>query len=264
MAQPGWISGALGLLSLVAVGCSDERSALLPASDASSAPRADADPPRPLRVQLFSRTSGYRHDAIEPAQRVLARGASARGELLRMTEDPGALADALGDSDVVVFLLTTGDVLDDVQQQAFEAYVRAGGGFVGVHSASDTEYDWPFYGELIGAWFASHTAVLPGRVIVEASTHPTAAAIPDPWQLAEEWYDFKENPRERPGTEIVLRADETSYEGGKMGSDHPIAWARELDAGRAYYTGLGHPVESWQDPVLVAHVEAAIRWAAHR
>lgn len=247
----------LSLLAIVAAtGCGDE--------GAGARVDSGTEPVAPLRVQVFSRTTGYRHEAIEPAQRALRRGASERGEEMPSTEDPAVLVDGLADSDVIVFLMTTGDVLDDAQQHAFEAYIRGGGGYVGVHSATDTEYDWPFYGELIGAWFASHTGVVSGRVVVEASSHPTAAFLPSSWERHEEWYDFKQNPRERPGTQVVLRVDESSYSGGKMGPDHPIAWAREIDRGRAYYTAFGHPPEAWDDPLLVRHVEAAIRWAARR
>jgi type 1 glutamine amidotransferase len=271
--------GLLLVAALAAIGCGDDEAVTPPPHDAAADVRPSAmpgdaggdsggdsagEPVSTLRVQVFSRTTGFRHESIEPAQRALSRVAAERGDSLRLTEDPTELISGLSDTDVVVFLMTTGDVLDDGQQRAFEAYVRGGGGYVGVHSAADTEYDWPFYGELIAAWFTSHPAVMPGRVIVEAHMHPAAEFLPATWEHAEEWYDFKQNPRARAGTEIVLRVDETSYSGGQMGPDHPIAWAREIDRGRAFYTALGHPPEAWEEPLLVRHVAAAIRWAARR
>jgi type 1 glutamine amidotransferase len=158
--------------------------------------------------------------------------------------------------------MTTGDVLNDAQQDAFEHFMRGGGGFVGVHSAADTEYDWPFYGELIVGWFASHPVVQEARVVVQAPEDGVVSFLPNPWQHRDEWYNFRVNPRGR--AKILLSVDETSYGGGTMGQDHPIAWHRELGRGRALYTALGHPDEAWQEAALLQHIEAALRWAGHR
>ena len=216
----------------------------------------------PLRIVLFSRTIGFRHTSIEPAQKALASWLDSASYTLRTTEDAGELIKRLPESDVVVFLMTTGDVLDAAQQDAIEHFVRDGGGFVGVHSAADTEYDWPFYGELIVAWFESHPVVQEARVVVQAAGNPVVSFLPKPWQHRDEWYNFRINPRGR--AEILLSVDEASYEGGTMGKDHPIAWRREVGRGRALYTALGHPDEAWQESALLQHVEAALRWAGHR
>ena len=140
--------------------------------------------------------------------------------------------------------------------------MRSGGGFVGVHAVVDTEYEWPFYGSLVGARFRSHPAVQPARVIVEDGSHPTTAFLPALWERSDEWYDFDHNPRAQ--VEVLLRVDERSYSGALQGEDHPIAWSHSIDRGRAFYTALGHTVESWSEPLFLRHVEEALRWAAGR
>jgi type 1 glutamine amidotransferase len=226
--------------------------------DASEAPRSG-----PLEVQVFTRTLGFRHTSIG-AGLALFEEFARRGEIaLRATEDGADLVRGLAEVEVVVFLSTTGDVLDGAQQDALESFVRAGGGFVGLHSATDTEYEWPFYAELLGARFESHPAVQSARIVVEAADHPATDFLPAIWERADEWYDFDRNPR-ASGVTVLLRLDETSYEGGKDGADHPIAWSRAVGRGRSFYTALGHTEESWGEPLFVQHVEGALRWAAGR
>jgi type 1 glutamine amidotransferase len=227
-------------------------------------PGAQPDAALPaLRVVLFSRTAGYRHgESIAAGQAVLQAWAHREPASLIATEDSAQLLAALPNTDVVVFLLTTGDVLNDTEQAAFEAFIRGGGGFVGIHSAADTEYEWPFYGELVGAWFDSHPALQPARIHVEAAQHPTAAGLPETWERTDEWYNFRSNPR--PNVDVVLTLDETSYSGGTMGADHPIAWSHSVGQGRAFYTGLAHAADAWQEPLLCQHIENALRWAGGR
>jgi len=154
------------------------------------------------RVLLFSKTAGFRHDSIPAAVEALRDEGGRAGFDVRATEDAAVFTDAgLTAVDVVVFLSTTGDVLDDDQQAAFERFIRAGGGFVGVHAAADTEYDWPWYGRLVGAYFAGHPAVQPARVVVADRGHPSTSMLPLHWTRTDEWYSYKVNPR---GTVHVL------------------------------------------------------------
>jgi type 1 glutamine amidotransferase len=213
-------------------------------------------------VLVFSRTTGYRHASIEDGTKALSRLALERGWHLESTEDPTKFTDAgLSRFDVVVFLSTTGDVLDPSQERAFERFIQTGKGYVGVHAASDTEYDWPWYGGLVGAYFRAHPAVQAADVYVE-SGHPTTQGLPAPWTRTDEWYAFDENPRGK--VEVLLTVDESSYDPGQgtMGDDHPIAWLHEYDGGRAFYTALGHTRESYAEPAFVEHLAAAIEWAA--
>ena len=216
-----------------------------------------------FRVLLFSRTAGYRHDSIPAAIGAFMELQSDGNYQAESSEDPATFtADSLGRFQVVVFLMTTGDVLDADQQAAFEAWINQGGSYLGVHSASDTEYNWPFYGTLVGAYFARHPDIQQATVAIEASDHPAVAGLASPWSRRDEWYDFQSNPR---GTVTVLATvDEASYTGGTMGSDHPIVWAHETAAGgRALYTGMGHTTESYAEPAFRQHLLSALRWLGY-
>ena len=138
----------------------------------------------------------------------------------------------------MVFLSTTGDVLTPEQQAAFEDYIRNGGGYVGIHSAADTEYDWAWYGGLVGAYFLSHPAPQDATLLVEDRTHESTAHLGDTWQRFDEWYDFRDNPRDR--VHVLMSVDPATLVESQMPDDHPIAWCHDYDGGRAWYTALGH------------------------
>lgn len=243
-------------------GCGATNPAALPPP---ACPAATADT---FNVLLFSRTAGFRHDSIPAAIAALRSLQATGGYQAAATENPDTFtAEGLSCYQVVVFLLTTGDVLNDAQQAAFEGWVNAGGGYVGVHSASDTEYDWPFYGDLVGAYFLQHPAVQQASVSVDpgATDHPltTAAALPSPWVHADEWYDFRSNPR--PRVTVLDTVDESTYSGGTMGADHPISWVHATPGGgRAFYTALGHTKDSYADPLFQRFLMGALRWVAGR
>jgi type 1 glutamine amidotransferase len=131
---------------------------------------------------------------------------------------------------------------------------------VGVHSASDTGYDWPFYGELAGTYFAGHPEIQPATVHVEDRVHPATSDLPEVWPRTDEWHNFRANPR--GSVHVLATVDEGTYSGGSMGADHPIAWCREFAGGRAFYTAGGHTRESYAEPLFLAHLTGAIRWAA--
>ena len=214
-------------------------------------------------VLVFSKTEGFRHSSIEPAIAALKSLGDEAGFAVVATEDAAVFAPPfLGGFEVVVFLNTTLDVLDSLQQVAFQSYIRAGGGFVGIHAAADTEYDWSWYGELVGAYFESHPPVQPAEVLFTDRAHPATASLPLRWQHTDEWYNYDINPR--ADVHVVAVVDERTYEGGTMGHDHPIAWAHEFEGGRAFYTGLGHTAESYSEPLMLQHLRGAIAWAAGR
>ena len=163
-----------------------------------------------LRVLVFSKTAGFRHDSIPAGIAAIQSLAPQHCFAVETTEDASQFNPTnLARFRVVVFLCTTGDVLDPAQQFAFEDWFRAGNGWVGVHSATDTEYTWPFYGQLIaGAYFAGHPAIQPATIIVENPNHPSTAHLPSPWARTDEWYNFQVNPR--PLAKILLRLDEST------------------------------------------------------
>jgi type 1 glutamine amidotransferase len=207
---------------------------------------------------VYTRTTDYRHDSIPAGVAALRT----LGDFtVDATEDPAALEEPLDHYAAVVFLSTSGEVLTPAGRQRLAAYVEAGGGFVGVHAAACTEYDWPYYGELLGARFDRHPAFQPGRAVIEDHDHPATRHLPAVWEFTDEWYDFRTNPR-AVGVRVLLSADESSYEGGGMGPDHPLAWCRDQGAGRVFYTALGHAAEAYDDPAFRAHLRGGITWAA--
>jgi type 1 glutamine amidotransferase len=213
-------------------------------------------------VLAFSRTTGYRHDSIPAAIELLRRSGAANGFDVTATEDPSTFSDSsLASFKVVVFLLTTGTVLDLNQRAAFERFVGRGGGFVGVHSAADTEYDWAWYGKLLGAWFRVHPAIQQATVSVEDTSHPSTARVPKQWIRTDEWYDFRSNPRS--SVHVLLNVNEATYKGGGMGIDHPIAWCHEFGGGRSWYTAMGHTKDAYtDDEAFATHLAGGIAWSS--
>ncbi|MFC4590023.1 ThuA domain-containing protein [Sphaerisporangium corydalis] len=213
------------------------------------------------KVLVFSKTAAFRHDSIPAGiQAIRDLGASANFTV-DATEDGNAFTTAnLGQYAAVVFLSTTGDVLNAAQQTAFESYVASGKGFVGVHAAADTEYDWPFYGQLVGAWFSSHPAIQPATVKVEDRAHAGTAHLGQSLTRTDEWYNYRTNPRTT--AHVLATLDESSYSGGTMSGDHPTTWCKAYGGGRSFYTGGGHTIESYAESGFRAQLLGGIRYAA--
>lgn len=238
-------------IAALAAGC------LVVGTLAGPARAAAADPS--IKVLVFSKTAGFRHDSIPDGIRAISELGAEHGFKVDASENAGVFtARNLARYRAVVFLNTTGDVLDGGQQAAFESYIRNGGGFVGVHSAADSEYDWPFYGGLIGAYFRSHPQIQDATVTVEDRAHDSTAHLGATWPRNDEWYNYRTNPR--PNVHVLASLDEGSYTGGDMG-DHPIAWCQDHQGGRAWYTGGGHTRESYADPAFRRHILGGIRYA---
>ncbi|MGW1778065.1 ThuA domain-containing protein [Streptomyces sp. NPDC002143] len=209
------------------------------------------------RLLVYTRTTAYRHDSIPDA---VAAVRALDEFAVHHTEDPADLEASLDGYAAVVFLSTSGEVLTSAGRQRLAQYVEAGGGFAGVHAAACTEYDWPYYGELLGARFARHPQYQPGKAVIEDHDHPATRSLPTVWDFTDEWYDFRANPRGQ--VRVLAVVDESSYEGGGMGADHPLVWCREQGQGRVFYTALGHAAEAYRDPDYLAHLRGGITWAA--
>ncbi|WP_225947174.1 ThuA domain-containing protein [Plantactinospora soyae] len=228
---------------------------------ASAAPPPNAVSAAPLsRILVFSKTAGFRHSAIPTGIAAIRQLGTANGFTVDATEDASAFTSAnLARYQAVVWLSTTGDVLDDAQQAAFQAYVGAGGGYVGVHAAADTEYGWSWYGGLVGAWFDSHPATQSATIRVEDRGNASTAHLPPTWTRTDEWYNYRTNPR--GAVKVLASLDESSYSGGNMG-DHPITWCQNYAGGRSWYTGLGHTEQTYADPNFTRMLLGGIRIAA--
>lgn len=212
-------------------------------------------------ILVYTRTLGFRHASIQDGIKALAELGQLHGFDVYATDDPGVFREQeLSRYAAVVFLSTTGDVLDSMGENALRSYVEAGGGFVGVHAAADTEYDWPWYGELLGTWFRTHPATQSAVVRIVDSTHASTEGLPTVWERVDEWYDFVDDPSDR--VHVLAVVDETSYTGGSMGAEHPISWYRTVAAGRTWYTAMGHTSESFAEPSFRDHLLGGVLWAA--
>jgi len=216
----------------------------------------------PVRVLMLTATAGFRHDSIATARQVLTSLSSSTGGFsLTLTEDVASLsASSLAAYDVLAFVLTSGELdFSPVQKNAITDFVSDGKGFIGIHSASDTLYEWPDYGRLVGAYFKEHPWTQSAGVIVENTTHPATSGLGDRFSLLEEYYTFRDNPRGR--VQVLLKLDPISV--GAAG-DYPLAWAQSFGSGRAYYNALGHFSETWTDQRFQRQLLGAIRWTAKR
>jgi cytochrome c len=214
-----------------------------------------------FNVLVFHRTAGFAHESISAGITSLTELGVTGGFSVTATEDPLVFADdSLAAFQVIVFLNTTGDILLPEQEQAMERFIQASGGFVGVHAAADTEYEWAWYGGLVGAYFKSHPAPQPGRVELPPVEHPITADVPGEFEVNEEWYDFQSLPS--PSVTVLATVDELSYTGGTMGEVHPVVWAHEYDGGRATYLAFGHDAAAFSEPTIRRLLGQAVEWAA--
>jgi len=211
------------------------------------------------KVLLFSKTAEFRHTSIEKGIESLTQLFEMNGIDVDTTENAEYfIEDSLKQYSAVIFLSTTGNVLNDIQQTAFQRYIQAGGGFVGIHSATDTEYHWPWYNKLVGAYFDGHPPIQDAILEVIAKEDPCCRHLPESWALNEEWYNFKSI---NPNVEVLLEIDESSYEGGKNGAHHPMAWRHHFDGGRSFYTALGHKEETFDNVLFLQHIFAGVEFA---
>jgi glucose/arabinose dehydrogenase/type 1 glutamine amidotransferase/cytochrome c551/c552 len=213
------------------------------------------------RILVFSKTMGFKHGSIPKGLEAIQK----LGEENKFLVDTTKNAEVFNDEDLkkysaIVFLSTTGNILDAKQEAAFERYIQAGGGFVGVHAATDTEYDWGWYGKLVGAYFESHPAGTPeADFIIKDHTFGATNMFTDSvWHRTDELYNFK---KLNPEVNVLMTVDETTYEGGKNGAHHPMSWYHEYDGGRAFYTALGHTDESFSEALYLKHLLGGIQYA---
>lgn len=214
------------------------------------------------KVLVFSKTKGWHHTSIPFGIAAIQKLGNENGYDVDTTTNAAKFTDDnLKQYRAVIFMSTTGNVLNGEQQAAFERYIQAGGGFVGVHSAADTEYGWPWYGKLVGAYFDSHPNapnVRTAVVDVVDKSHPATDGLPGRWKRTDEWYNYRSI---YPDLHVLTYLDESSYEGGVNGTNHPIAWYHQFDGGRAFYTGMGHTDESYSEPLYLKHLEGGIKYA---
>lgn len=218
--------------------------------------------PHQHQVLLFTKTEGFRHDNIEEGVEVMRTLFAENGIQVSHTEDADVfLSDSLEKFHAVIFFSTTGEILNQPQKLAFQEFLLSGNGFMGIHAATDTEYEWAWYGELIGGYFASHPEVQQAEIHINDRDHPATRHLQDVWIHRDEWYDFKDM---RSGLHILMELDENTYQGGQMGEFHPIAWYQDFQGIRMFYTGLGHTRESLYEPSFQKHILGGIQYVLAR
>jgi cytochrome c len=218
------------------------------------------------KILVFTKTAGFYHESIPEGVAALQKLGEQNGFEVDTTTDGGKFTeDNLKQYSAVVFLSTTGDVLNPYQEADFERYIQAGGGFVGIHAAADTEYEWPWYGKMVGGYFSDHPGiqdphpnVQKGSIDIVDAKHPSTEFLPSPWERTDEWYSYKDFNEE---VNVLMTLDENSYQGGLDMGEHPIAWYHEYDGGRAFYTGGGHTRESFNEELFLRHVLEGIKYA---
>ncbi len=239
------------------------------------------DPNARFNVLVFSKTAAFRHSAIPTALAAIRKLGTENNFTVDATEDATLFTDAfLSRYDLVIFNSTTGDVLTDTQQAAFERFIQAGHGYTGIHSATDTEYGWAWYGQLTGAYFRNHPNGTPtATVVVEDATKSSTAHLPARWSRVDEWYNFQGivnpvvngggtdvSPRGNTPIHVLLAMDESTYAEADgtdgVDDDHPIAWCKRYDGGRMFYTALGHTDATYTDPDFLKHLLGGMETAA--
>jgi cytochrome c len=233
----------------------------------------ERDPDARFRILVFSKTAAFRHSSIDEGVAAIRKLGAENQFQVDASEESSIFTDEnLALYDAVVFLSTTGDVLNAQQQAAFERYIQAGGGYVGIHAASDTEYTWKWYGELVGAYFRGHPAQQTASIDIEDADDHSTLGLPGRWTRFDEWYDFKPINFEETGNvdysprgqvHVLATLDESTYTGEATGTtDHPISWCQRFDGGRSWYTALGHTEASYVEPEFLRHILGGIEVAA--
>jgi cytochrome c len=211
------------------------------------------------KLLVFSKTAGFYHDCIPNGNLAIMDLCKENGISVDTTSNASYFKDEnLSKYDAILFFNTTGDVLDGEQERTFERFIQAGGGYVGVHSASDTEYEWNWYGQLVGAYFVSHPKIQEAKYIVKDPKFIATNFLPMEWIRTDELYNLK---LVNPDINVVLTVDENSYDGGENGEFHPMSWYQEYDGGRAFYTALGHTKESYSEEFFLRHLLGGIQYA---
>jgi uncharacterized protein len=230
---------------------------------------ASVNAQKQFKALLVTTTKGWHHESVHAGVLAIQQLGVRNFFDVTLLEDPNGISDrSMQQYQVVIFLNTTGDILDTAQQRVMERFIRSGKGYVGIHSASDTEYDWDWYTKMVGRMFVIHPAIQTAKLKVIDSKFPGLKDL-DGKLWTDEWYEF--SPEKTTGLNYILSVDESTYnpkvnwgakKGEGMGQMHPISWYHDYDGGRAFYTGLGHMPSIFSEKIFLDHLYAGIVYAA--
>ena len=214
-----------------------------------------------INVLVFTKANVFVHESRITGAETIKEMEKTHQFNVVISEDSLIFSDEkLKDFDVIVFMNTSGNVLNNNGKQAFKKFVQNGGGFVGIHGASDTEYDWEWYDDFLGTHFDEHPKVQTAIMDVLVNDAPSTKHLPAKWEWTDEWYNWRHDLN--PQIEVLITVDENTYEGGKYGLFHPISWRQEIEGGRCWYTALGHKSELYNDEHFIRHIAGGIEWAS--
>jgi type 1 glutamine amidotransferase len=210
-------------------------------------------------VLVFFLTKGYHHTSIADGIVAIKKLGLANNFDVDTTTDVKLFnIESLKKYKTLVFLSPTGtNVFNDDQKAALKQYINKGGGFVGIHAATDFCYDWEWYGKMVGAYFESHPQIQEAKLNIMMPKNIMVKNLPLQWKHKDEWYNFKNF---NTAVKVLIKIDETSYQGGKMKNNHPISWYHEFEGGRVFYTALGHTTACFADSLFLGHLLAGIKW----
>ncbi len=234
-----------------------------------------------FKALLITETAGWHHESIDNGIVAIQNLAATHNfEVVRQQQAIKITEDWLKNFDVVIFLSTTSDIFEDDEQTAFEKYIQSGKGYVGIHAASDTEYDWVWYTKLVGRMFHIHPAQQTAKLKILDHNFPGLEHFPNAMLWTDEWYEIGED--KVPDLHNLIAVDENSYDpavtwekrdldangnlvdrlGKGMGKLHPISWYHAFDGGRAFYTALGHIEKVYENQWFLDHLYGGIYYAA--
>jgi len=250
----------------------------------AQSPAGDVLPPAPHSKQIHlkhvlvvGQTKGFEHDSVPDAMAAVFNMGKESGlwdttirtdtELLTK-KDLGRNAKNLNYFDLIVFASTTGELdLDADQKKDMLSFIHDDGkGFVGIHAALDTNYNWPEYGEMIGGWFDQHPWMTFNAPIVnEDPDFPAVRHFPKSFVKYDEIYQPKTWSRDKVNVLLSLDPNKLDYSNNprvhRTDHDFAVAWSKMYGKGRVFYSTLGHTEESWDDPDIRKMYFEAIRWA---
>lgn len=210
-------------------------------------------------VLVITETKGWVHDSIESGLKLIQNIGNKNNFNVYHSDNSSVITyKNLKEIKTIIFLNTTEEILTDVEQKVMESFIRSGKGFVGVHAAADTEYNWQWYGKLVGAYYRNHPEVMNGKILT--INHKITNHLDSEWEIEDEWYNFDYVNYD---INILLHLDEDSYIGGEHPDYHPITWYHEYDGGRSFYTGLGHTKEVYEDERFIKLLEKGILYASY-